>query len=440
MATSTLLKTLRPYQVEYLRDDSRRKAWAAARRVGKTYTISLEKFLEALPGDVPDNLIVSQDQESSNDVLRYVRGWSRYFVKMGVPEARIVRDRATEVVLGSGARVVAIPGGRPAAIRHYGGNVTFDEAEHHRDLKANMGAAGPAISEAGGKLRMVSTVLSDIGEFYAILDGKRPGWSVHRTTIHDAIRAGHCKRDGSPIDIEELRLDVPDPSIFACEFELVPLSESDAYIGKDILDACAARWDKDFKGGAVYGGFDIARSERGHKSAIVEIRRDGDRYQAQVVTAERGLEFDVQEQLAVRTFRSRGWVRMAIDAQGIGAGPAERIRKTLGSARVEEVHSSPQTQVDMMTDLKAAMQGGRFAIDPADRDLWLDVYSIRRKIGASGRISFEADVTNRGHADRAWALALAVRAAGRSSPATSGGITSGDRRDWGSSLGNRQDW
>jgi len=408
-----LLETLRPYQIRYLQDDSRRKCWVAARRIGKSYTVSIEAFLAALPGDVKDNLVVSHDQEASNDLLEYVRGWSRYFTKMGVPEAEIVRDRATEVWLANGCRVVAIPGGRPPAIRHYGGNVWLDEAAHHRDLKKNLSAAGPAISEASGKLRVISTILSDIDEFSQIVEGKRPGWSVHNITIHDAIKDGHRQRDGSPIDIAELRLDVPDPAIFACEFENKPLTEADSFLGRDLLDACVSRWDPSFKSGATYGGFDIARSERGHRSIMTEVRRDGDRYQGRVVMSERGMEFEAQEQTAIRSFGDLGWVRMAIDASGIGAGSAERIRKQLGSARIAEVKFSPQVQVDLMTDLKAAMLMGQFSIDPVDRDLWLDLYSIKYKFGAGGRVGFEADVSARGHADRAWALALAVRAAGK---------------------------
>jgi len=369
-------------------------------------------MLDALPGTYPDVLIVSHDQEASNDLLEYVRGWSRYYVSMGVPTARIVRDRATEVRLASGSRIVAIPGGRPAAARHYGGKVKVDEGAHQRDLVKLLSAVGPAISEADGSLVVVSSVLSDIDEFSAILNGKRPGWSVHSTTIHDAIAQGHCKRDGSPLDVDELRLDVPDPAVFACEFENVPLTDADSFLGKTLLDECASRWDPNFTSGAVYGGFDIARSERGHKSAIVEVRKDGDRYQAQVVEAFKGMEFEAQEKLAVNTFRDRGWVRMSIDAQGIGAGPAERIRKELTAARVEEVKSSSQTQVDDMSDLKAAMLGGQFAIDPEDRDLWLDLYAIKQRFGAGGRVRFEAGADERGHADRAWALALAVRAAG----------------------------
>jgi phage FluMu gp28-like protein len=263
---------------------------------------------------------------------------------------------------------------------------------------------------------VISTIISDIDEFSQIVEGKRPGWSVHNVTIHDAIRDGHCLRDGSPINIDELRLDVPDPAVFACEFENVPLTEADSFMGRELLDACVSRWDPAFRSGSLYGGFDIARSERGHRSIIAEVRRDGDRYQGRVVMSERGMEFEAQEQTAIRSFQDLGWVRMAIDASGIGAGSAERIRKRLGSARIAECKFSPQFQVDLMTDLKAAMLKGTFAIDPSDRDLWLDLYAIKYKIGAGGRIGFEANVSERGHADRAWALALAVRAAGKGGP------------------------
>jgi phage FluMu gp28-like protein len=365
--------------------------------------------MEALLGNGPDNLVVSQDQEASNDLLEYARAWARWFHGIGFPGSKIVRDRATEIKFENGCRVVAIPGGRPEAIRHYGGNVWLDEAAHQKQLYKNLAAAGPVISQANGKLRLISSVFSDADDFYQIYSGKRPGWSSHTTTIHDAIAQGHRDRNGNPIDVNELRLDVPDADIFACEYECVPLSDADSYFPTELLDRCEGL--PPVKGEA-YGGYDVARSARGDMSVVCEVRRDGDRYSAQILKAMRGTEYDAQEDIVHRYFKDRGWLRMAIDATGLGGPVAERLRKRCGGAsQVEEVNMTNQVKGDLMTNLRSLMDQGKLAL-PDDRDLRLDLHGIKRIVGDS-TIRYDANRNERGHADRAWALALAVRAAGK---------------------------
>ncbi len=372
--------------------------------------MALEATIFALGGLGPDNLVVSHDQEASNDLLAYVKGWARWFARMGYPGASAVRDVAREVRFGNGMRVVAIPGGRPAAIRHYGGNIWLDEAAHHARLKENLGAAGPAISQANGKLRVISTVFSDGDAFWAIMDGQRTGWTKHSTTIHDAIAQGHRARDGTPINIDELRLDVPDPDIFSAEFENIPLSDATSYFPHDLLDRCEQVIPP--TGGSLYGGFDVARSARGDLAAMCEVRRDKEHYGASpTLYAERGQDYEAMQDVAARFHRERGWVRMAVDAQGLGNETAERLQRRLGGpAVVDAVSMNPQSKSDMMTTLRSLMDQGHMAL-PLDRELRMDLHSIRRIIGDSS-IRYDADRNERGHADRAWALALAVRAAG----------------------------
>jgi phage FluMu gp28-like protein len=46
---------------------------------------------------------------------------------------------------------------------------------------------------------------------------------------------------------------------------------------------------------------------------------------------------------------------------------------------------------------------------PRQRELVAQVHSIKRRVLASGRISFDAERTKSGHADRFWAVALACQ-------------------------------
>ncbi len=409
--------SLLPYQLAYLKDQRRRKVWVASRRIGKSFTVALEATLLASMGEGPDNLIVSHDQEASSDVLRYAKSWARWLAKLGIQGARPMeggRDTATTLEVASGCRVVAIPGGRPEAIRHYGGNTWLDEASHQKRFRANFQAAGPVISQAEGVLRVVSSAFSDADGFWEIFsnrDSIYEDWGRHTTTIHDAIKAGLKTRKGNPYNLEELRKDVPDPDAFGAEFECRPMSDAESFFTWDTLDRCGAV--PKLEQGTKYGGFDVARSKKGDLAAICEVVRDGDRYSAtETIWAERGVEFEAMEDLAARLFKERGWARMAIDETGLGMMIAERLRKRLGGpAVVDCVTMNPQTKADMMTHLRSLADQGKLHI-PADRELRLDLHGIKRIVGDNS-IRYDADRNERGHADRAWALALAVRAAGR---------------------------
>ncbi|MFW6337163.1 MAG: terminase, partial [Phycisphaeraceae bacterium] len=60
------------------------------------------------------------------------------------------------------------------------------------------------------------------------------------------------------------------------------------------------------------------------------------------------------------------------------------------------------------TDFKILLQR-RDVMLPRDRDLVGQIHSIKRRVLPSGKVSFEAERTSRGHADRFWAIALACQ-------------------------------
>ena len=60
--------------------------------------------------------------------------------------------------------------------------------------------------------------------------------------------------------------------------------------------------------------------------------------------------------------------------------------------------------------VKAAFEDLNLRI-PFDRDLQSDLRAIKKETTAAGNIRFSADRSENGHADRFWALALALHAA-----------------------------
>jgi len=388
-----------------------------------------------------DVLLVAHNQPSSNNLMRYVKGLSRWMCR--APDAPVKIgdiDRASAVAYTNHSQITAIPGGNPDAILSYGGSVFMDEMAFHRDQERNFYNAEPVTVQHEGVLRVTTTPFSDSDLAWGIYDdpdGEWEGWGRHHTTIVDAIDDGLVTRKGNPIDLEYLRRGMPDEDEFNAAYMGVPLSSRDSYLG-DLIPLARSKYVDGWEGGSLYGGFDVAASGKGDMAALAEVRRLDDRHQGEpTVWAKRGNDFQVMQDKVVDEFNGRGWVRMALDANGIGNETAQRITKRLGTARVDSCMMRPQDKADMMTTMRDLMEHGNLAL-PDDRDLLLDLKSIKRVVSETGgNIRYDAERNERGHADRAWALALAVRAAGSDSGPGLSPLADGSRMDWGAGFGDR---
>jgi phage FluMu gp28-like protein len=105
----------------------------------------------------------------------------------------------------------------------------------------------------------------------------------------------------------------------------------------------------------------------------------------------------------------------------MGAFPADEMQKRHGRMRVEPVVFTQQSKEDLATSLYTAFTQKTVHIPRADKNLGAgavefgcaqklrdDLCSIRRVITIAGNIRYDAPHTDEGHADRAWALALAL--------------------------------
>ena len=93
----------------------------------------------------------------------------------------------------------------------------------------------------------------------------------------------------------------------------------------------------------------------------------------------------------------------------MGAFPVERMQQKYGH-RVEGVSFTLESKEDLATTLYQRFVDSVLRIPRTDAELREDVCSIRREVTSAGNIRYTAPVTDRGHADRAWALALALHA------------------------------
>ena len=102
-------------------------------------------------------------------------------------------------------------------------------------------------------------------------------------------------------------------------------------------------------------------------------------------------------------------VRGCLDATGIGQQMAERMQEQFGS-RIEPVHFTLQVKQDLAVRARRLFEERRIRI-PDYAPLRRDLSSVKRLITPAGNVRYDADRTDAGHADRFWALALALAAA-----------------------------
>jgi phage FluMu gp28-like protein len=60
------------------------------------------------------------------------------------------------------------------------------------------------------------------------------------------------------------------------------------------------------------------------------------------------------------------------------------------------------------TDFKILLQRRDVTL-PRNRELVGQIHAIKRRVLPSGKVSFDAEHTNKGHADKFWAVALACQ-------------------------------
>ncbi len=231
-------------------------------------------------------------------------------------------------------------------------------------------------------------------------------------TLPDAIE------QGLDIDAEEIRLSMGDDELYRQEFLCEFLDESTAFITYEQIAACEDpslekepgldRLD-DFTGD-LFVGVDVGRKRDLTVFWVVECQDET--LTTRAVFVRRNLPFRAQYELFSHIL-SLPRVRAAcIDAGGLGMQLAESAVEDFGRHKVEPVIFTNTIKTDLAGRLRTAIEERRIRI-PADEALRNDFHSLRRTVTSGGLMRFEADRGEAGHADRFWAAALALRAAGK---------------------------
>jgi phage FluMu gp28-like protein len=98
-----------------------------------------------------------------------------------------------------------------------------------------------------------------------------------------------------------------------------------------------------------------------------------------------------------------------VDQSGLGMMLAERLVQKYG-ALVEPVQFTAAVKERLAPRVKQAFEE-RLVRIPDQREVRSDLNAVKRFVTPTGNVRFDAEHTEKGHADRFWALALALNAA-----------------------------
>ena len=463
-----------PYQDRWIMDDSQLKVAVWSRQSGKSYAAALRAVMKCLSGRT-QYIILSKGERQSRLFMEKAKDFcialKRIKVLREFRELPETDDKTMEVYFPhNGSRIIGLPA-NPDTARGYSGNIVLDEFAFHGDARKIYAACFPIITR-GYSIEVISTPNGTAGKFYEIakaaglvglhtVDGRRqtgetpdsPGdplstvyrmpstslWSGHRVDIYDAVR------QGLPAKLDLLRSGCDDEETWLQEYCCQFLSDAQNYISIELISSCVheeatTEWVGVTRGAAhgesrprpcesgheLYLGVDIGR-KRDLTIAWLFEKVGGVLWSRRLLTL-KGVSFDEQEKAVCRLIEGcsgdlrspdggqrpplqagAAVRRCCVDQSGMGMMLAEHLVQKYGEI-VEAVQFTAPLKERLAPMVKQAFEDRTLRI-PDNREVRADINAVKRFVTPAGNVRFDAEHTDRGHADRFWALAMVVNAA-----------------------------
>lgn len=397
------------YQKHWLADHSRFKHGRWARQTGKSFVCALEPALDGAEQRMPW-VILSRGERQSKEVIEKVRmhaqaigAAAEYLEYDWVGEAIY---KALEVRYPNGTSIIGLPA-NPDTARGFSANVILDEFALHKDSRKIWAALFPVITR-GYRLRVVSTPMGKQNKFYELATGDN-NFSKHIVDIYQAVEQGLDLRDeeGNPSTPEALREALGDEEAWEQEYLVKFIDEATAYLTFELIseceaDDCLAELES---GREYYLGMDVGRKR--DLTIIWITERVGEVIWTREVKVMEKASFPAQREELYRLLPLVH--RACIDSTGLGMQLAEEAQTAFGTYKVEPVNFSLKVKEDLASTVRARMEDHQVRI-PVERAIRDDLHSVKKITTSAGNIRFDAERTGDGHADRFWALALALHA------------------------------
>lgn len=437
------------FQLQHLNDDSIFRIEDKSRQIAWSFLSATEGVADAIL-DARDSIFSSINLDEAQEKIRYAKAVYENLEIGGLPQ--LVIDNQLKLEFDNGARLISFPAkpvrGKPRS-NWYG-----DEFAHiPRDREIYKGSL-PIISK-GGRIRIGSSPLGASGLFWEIFTEALqtyPGFTRKITPwweIQSFCRNVVAARKMAPAmeTFERVEMFGKDriKAIFANmpvedfqqEYECVFVDESTAWItwgeikanqDADLLclkaecrdsqiEACFAAIDwlreliEEGKVESVYAvGGDIGRTRNASEFFAVGMGTSGE-YPLRLMLTLNNCSFESQEAVLHRLFSALPVAGGEIDQNGLGRNLSETMTQAF-PYKVRGVDFTNESKKLWATDVKMLFQKRKVPM-PVDRELAYQIHSIKKIVSPSKNLIFDTDRNEKHHADKFWALALALSAARR---------------------------
>lgn len=427
-----------PYQRRWIEDPAPIKLMEKSRQIGMSWATAYALVSRtATPDQRLDAWVSSRDELQARLFLEDCQAFARLlnlasadFGQPVLPDA--ARPSSTSLRLANGRSIHSLSS-NPDAQAGKRGTRVLDEFALHPDPARLYRIAWPGVTW-GGRLEIISTHRGRHNFFNTLVEeitqrGNPKNISHHRVTLVDALDQGFLEKLQAKLPPDDPRKSLsrddylqfvrsrcPDEESWLQEYLCQPADESSAFLPYATVAACESpnpllTSPADLPrhpSARYYLGLDLARSRDLTVFWLLEATED--LLITRLLLTCENQPFSQQEALLDQFLALPAVRRVCIDATGLGRQFAERAQERYGAHRVEGLTLTAPLKEALAYPLRTALEDRRLRL-PADDTLRADLRSVRRELTAAGHYRFAAERTPDGHADRFWALALAIHAA-----------------------------
>jgi phage FluMu gp28-like protein len=435
------------YQGDWVLDRSRLKLGEKSRQIGWTWSEAYGIVRDKSLVDARlDQWISSRDDIQARLFLEDCKAFGGILQAgaMDLGQQAIDADGNTAYVLAfaNGLRAHSMSSNPDAQAGKRGGR-TLDEFALHPDPRKLYSIAYPGITWGGG-LSIFSTHRGTANFFNELITeikhkGNPKKFSLHTVTLQRALEEGFLYKLQKKLPAEDerqqmdeaeyfqfIRSGCADEESFLQEYCCVPGDDNSAFLSYDLIAACeykqGEQWEvpqpqhwtdlirTPMESGRLYIGVDVGRDH--DLTVIWVVEKLGDVAHTRAVITLKGSTFDEQEEVLYSWLRLAQVRRCCIDCTGIGRQFTERAQRRFGTYKVEKINFTGPVKEELAYPLLAAFQDRTVRI-PNTPEIRADLRAVKKETTAANNIRFTADRGRNGHADRFWALALALHAGSR---------------------------
>lgn len=427
-----------PYQGRWIADNSRLKLMEKGRQIGLSWSTAYATVSRtALASARNDQWVSSRDDIQARLFLEDCKLWAGNLnlaaQDLGEQAIDPEQKHSAYVLRFANDRRINSMSSNPDAQAGKRGGRVLDEFALHPDPRKLWSIAYPGITW-GGSMEVISTHRGSRNFFNQLVREAREGGnpkklSLHRVTLEDALNDGFLWKlqQSLPADDERqemteaeyfdwVKSGTADEESFLQEYMCQPADDNAAFLEYDLIAACEYSGDMSWQtleGGELFVGVDIGRKK--DLTVVWVLEKLGDVFYTRQVICLQNMKKSEQEKIIWPWLeRAR---RSAIDSTGLGIGWSDDAQDKYGKYRVEAVNFTGPVKEALAYPVRAAMEDRKVRI-PFSNQVRADLRSVTKQITAAGNIRFTAERTPDGHADRFWALALALHAAGTAQDAT----------------------